>query len=109
MRVPHEGWRGGILSSEMDGVLSDYNLKRSNGKKDATMQMAEARQKRTLRKAAMTKRAAEKKKKGSRSQSLQADAINRLPQPGNAIIRDCIKRPSCLRDGGGRRMNVGIG
>ena len=42
----------------MDAVLSDYILKRSNEKIDATLQMAEARQKRTLRKAAMTKRAA---------------------------------------------------
>ena len=94
----------------MDGVLTDYILKRSNGKKDATLQMAEARRKRTLRKAASAKRDTEKKKKRKEKpkvskQTRLTDYHDLTTQAYGTALRD----PAIFGSEDGRRMDAGIG
>ena len=94
----------------MDGVLSDYIIKRSNGKNDATLQMAEARRKRTLRKAAKTKRAAEKKKK--RKEKPKVSKQTRLTDYHDLATRSygtALRDPVIFGTEDGRRMDAGIG
>ena len=94
----------------MDGVVSDYIVKRSNGKKDATLQMAEMRRKRTLRKAAKCKHAAEKRKK--REKKPKVSKQTRLTDYHDMATRaygDALRDPAVFGTEDGRRMDAGVG
>jgi hypothetical protein len=94
----------------MDGVVSDYIVKRSNGKKDATLHMAETRRKRTLRKSAKSKHAAEKRKKREKKpkvskQTRLTDYHDMATRAYGAALRD----PAVFGTEDGRRMDAGVG
>ena len=94
----------------MDGVLSDYTVKRSNGKKDATLLLIETRRKRTLRKEAKGKRAAEKKKKRDKKpkiskQTRLTDYHDMATRAYGAALRD----PVVFGMEDSRRMDAGVG
>ena len=104
----NEALKLGVLL--MDGVLSDYTVKRSNGKKDATMLLIETRRKRTLRKEAKGKRATEKKKK--RDKKPKVSKQTRLTDYHDMATRaygSALRDPVVFGTEDSRRMDAGVG
>ena len=104
----NEALKLGVLL--MDGVLSDYTVKRSNGKKDATTLLIETRRKRTLRKEAKSKRATEKKKK--RDKKPKVSKQTRLTDYHDMATRaygSALRDPVVFGTEDSRRMDAGVG
>ena len=93
----------------MDGVLNDYIIKRSQGKKDATEQLAETRRKRTLRKTASDKRAATKRDK--RKSKVKVSKQTRLTDYHNLqhVYGAAQRNPTGLGAADSRQMDAGVG
>ena len=94
----------------MDGVLSNYAVKRSNGKNDETLLLTEIRQKRTLRKEAKGKRATEKRKK--RDNKTKVPKQTRLTDYHDMATRAygaALHDPVVFGTEDSRRMDAGIG
>ena len=108
MEYHNEALKLGVVL--MDGVLADYTVKRSNGKKDAIMLLIETRRKRMLRKEAKGIRATEKKKK--RDKKPKVSKQTRLTDYHDMATRaygSALRDPVVFGTEDSRRMDAGVG
>jgi len=93
----------------MDGVLNDYVIKRSQGKRDATAQLAETHRKRTLRKTNNAKRVAVKRDK--RKNKVKVSKQTRLTDYHNLqhVYGNVRRNPTGLGAEDSREVDAGVG